>query len=99
RPASPRAAAPRPRRAGGGTRRRAARARSLRPPELHERLLGEVLRGHGDVALLGFEEHAAVGDLDDPALELADLDVVARRVVLAHVMRTDQVREVRSGAE
>ncbi len=55
--------------------------------------------GHRHVALRGLEEHAAVGDLDDPALERADLDVIARRVVLTHVVRADQVREVLARAE
>ena len=55
------------------TRRRAPRGRSRRLPDLHERLVAEVLRPAPRRRRLGLDEHAAVGDLDDAPLERADL--------------------------
>src|SRR5204862_2408427 len=93
-PAATRATARRCRDAGAGTRRRVARGRSRTLPQLHERMLGEVLTRNRHVALLGLDEDAAVADLEDAAFERADLHVVAGRLALARVVPTDPVREV-----
>src|SRR6185503_13364213 len=73
--------------------------RSWTFPELDERMQSEVLTRHGHVALVRLDEDAAVADLEDAALELADLHVVARCVVLACVVRADQVREMLTRAK
>src|SRR5688572_3406073 len=78
---------------------RALRGRSRRLPDLHEWLVAEVLARHGDVTRVGLDEHAAVCDLDDAPLERTDLHEVPGRVMLARVVRADEISEVRPRAE
>ena len=58
-----------------------------------------MLARHGHVALLRLDEYAAVADLEHAALECADLHVVTGCVVLARVVRADEIREVLACAE